>query len=68
MNRLVRSGILAALGLGAAGAALADAAWEFTPTIEAGYLVDDNYLLTSDGTEIEVSGPLVDAVHELSAK
>jgi hypothetical protein len=60
-NAVLRRAVLAALSLGAAGTAFADAAWEFTPTIEAGYLVDDNYRLTSAGTEIEVSGPLVDA-------
>jgi hypothetical protein len=49
------------LGLGAAGTAWADAAWEFTPTIEAGYLIDDNYRLAPPGAEVEVSGPLVDA-------
>jgi hypothetical protein len=49
------------VGLGTAGSAWADAAWEFTPTIEAGYLIDDNYRLSQPGTEVEVSGPLVDA-------
>jgi hypothetical protein len=66
MNAQVRKSVLAALGttslgLGGASIAQADAAWEFTPTIEAGYLIDDNYRLTQPGTEVEVSGPLVDA-------
>lgn len=41
------------------------AAWEFNPTVEAGYLYDDNYRLTAPGTEIEVQGPMVDAQLEL---
>jgi hypothetical protein len=41
------------------------AAWEFNPTVEAGYLYDDNYRLTPPGTEIEVQGPMVDAQLEL---
>jgi hypothetical protein len=66
MNARVHNAVLtalgtASLGLGAAGSAHADAAWEFTPTVEAGYLIDDNYRLAPPGSEIEVSGPLVDA-------
>jgi hypothetical protein len=66
MNARVHKAVLVALGttslgLGAAGGAWADAAWEFTPTVEAGYLIDDNYRLSQPGTEVEVSGPLVDA-------
>lgn len=65
MNARVRRAVLATLGstlgLGAAGYAWADAAWEFTPRVEAGYLIDDNYRLAPSGSEIEVSGPLVDA-------
>jgi hypothetical protein len=60
---------LATLALGVAAAAAspawADAAWEFTPTIEAGYLYDDNYRLTPPGTEIQVQGPVVDAALEM---
>jgi hypothetical protein len=41
------------------------AAWEFNPSVEAGYLYDDNYRLTSPGTEIDVQGPVVDAQLEL---
>jgi hypothetical protein len=41
------------------------AAWEFNPTVEAGYLYDDNYRLTTPGTEIDVQGPMVDAELEL---
>jgi hypothetical protein len=41
------------------------AAWEMNPTIEAGYLYDDNYRLSSPGGEIEVQGPVVDAAIEL---
>ncbi|HEV7608205.1 MAG TPA: hypothetical protein VGO61_12755 [Steroidobacteraceae bacterium] len=41
------------------------AAWEFNPSVEAGYLFDDNYRLSTPGTEIEVQGPVVDAELEL---
>ncbi|MBC8026523.1 MAG: hypothetical protein H7Y89_11050 [Steroidobacteraceae bacterium] len=57
----LRRAILAALALGLPCGAWADVAWEFTPTVEAGYLIDDNYRLAQAGSEIEVSGPLVDA-------
>jgi hypothetical protein len=46
----------------------ADAAdWELNPRIEAGYLYDDNYRLTIPGTEIDVTGPLLDAEMEWRA-
>jgi hypothetical protein len=51
--------------LGAPRAWAADALWEFTPTIEAGYLYDDNYRLTGPGTEIQVNGPMVDAALDM---
>ncbi|MBC8024592.1 MAG: hypothetical protein H7Y89_01245 [Steroidobacteraceae bacterium] len=60
-NTNLRRAILAALALGVPGGAWSDVAWEFTPTVEAGYLIDDNYRLAQSGSEIEVSGPLVDA-------
>jgi hypothetical protein len=41
------------------------AAWEFNPSVEAGYLYNDNYRLTIPGTEIDVQGPMVDASLEL---
>jgi len=41
------------------------AAWEWNPTVEAGYLYDDNYRLSTPGDEIKVQGPLVDAELEL---
>ena len=41
------------------------APWEWNPTVEAGYLYDDNYRLSTPGGEIEVQGPLVDAELEL---
>lgn len=50
-----------------AGGLAQAAAWEFNPTIEAGYLFDDNYRLTIPGTEIEVQGPLADAALEIRA-
>jgi hypothetical protein len=56
-----------ALALGAGPAARADAVWEFTPKVEAGYLYDDNYRLTQPGTEIQVNGPLADVAFEMAA-
>ena len=42
--------------------------WELNPRVEAGYLFDDNYRLTSPGTEIEVQGPIADAELEMRAR
>jgi hypothetical protein len=42
--------------------------WELNPTIEAGYLFDDNYRLTTPGSEIEVNGPMADAALEMRAR
>jgi hypothetical protein len=62
MNKsTVAMAVLATLGCAQAGAA----AWEWNPKVEAGYLYDDNYRLTTPGTEIDVQGPLVDAELEL---
>jgi hypothetical protein len=69
MNARLTPGSLAfavVLALGAGTAARADAVWEFTPKIEAGYLYDDNYRLTQPGTEVQVNGPLVDAALEMA--
>jgi hypothetical protein len=52
--------LVSAIGLPAAAAP-----WEFNPTVEAGYLYDDNYRLAMPGGEIDVQGPLVDAALEL---
>jgi hypothetical protein len=41
------------------------APWEWHPSVEAGYLYDDNYRLATPGDEIDVQGPLVDAELEL---
>ncbi len=62
-----RSGLRIAVPVIAAiiSAPAAAAAWEFNPSVEAGYLFDDNYRLTVPGTEIEVQGPIVDAALEL---
>jgi hypothetical protein len=62
-----RSAVAVATGIafGATQTATADAVWELNPTIEAGYLYDDNYRLTAPGTEISVSGPMVDAELEM---
>jgi hypothetical protein len=53
-------GLAAAIGLPAEAAP-----WEFNPTVEAGYLYDDNYRLSMPGGEIDVQGPMVDAALEL---
>jgi hypothetical protein len=42
--------------------------WELNPRVEAGYLFDDNYRLTSPGTEIDVQGPVADAELEMRAR
>src|SRR5688572_33351858 len=42
--------------------------WEFNPRVEAGYLYDDNYRLTSPGTETSVQGPLADAQLEFRSR
>jgi hypothetical protein len=42
--------------------------WELNPSIEAGYLIDNNYRLLPPGSEIEVQGPLVDAQLEMRAR
>jgi hypothetical protein len=39
--------------------------WQFNPTVEAGYLYDDNYRLSPPGSEIDVQGALLDAQLEL---
>ena len=41
------------------------APWEWHPSIEAGYLYDDNYRLSTPGDEIDVQGPMLDAELEL---
>lgn len=58
-------GIASALTL--SGAATA-ADWEMNPTVEAGYLFDDNYRLAQPGNEIEVQGPMADAELEFRAR
>jgi hypothetical protein len=65
-NTAMGSSALALLGAGlAADSFAADAAWEFNPTIQAGYLYDDNYRLTEPGSEIRVQGPVADAQLEM---
>jgi hypothetical protein len=59
------SGAGAAIIAAACGVPALGAPWEFNPTIEAGYLYDDNYRLTTPGSEIDVQGPMVDAQLEL---
>jgi hypothetical protein len=57
----IAAAIAAALTCAQAGAA----AWEWNPTVEAGYLYDDNYRLSTPGGEFQVQGPLLDAQVEL---
>jgi hypothetical protein len=60
------SAITAAV-LGALAAPSLAADWEMNPRIEAGYLYDNNYRLDSEGSEITVTGPLLDAQFEWRA-
>jgi len=59
------SGVMMLAGAMSLPAVAAD--WEFNPTLEAGYLYDDNYRLATPGNEIKVSGPLADAQLEMRA-
>jgi hypothetical protein len=59
------SGVVLLAGAMSLPASAAD--WEFNPTLEAGYLYDDNYRLATPGNEIKVSGPLADAALEMRA-
>jgi hypothetical protein len=63
-RRLVGS-VSAAVAAALCGAPAQGAEWELNPKVEAGYLYDDNYRLTTPGTEIDVQGPMVDAELEL---
>jgi hypothetical protein len=58
----ISAGVLAALGAPAMAAE-----WEMNPRIEAGYLYDNNYRLATEGGEIDVSGPMLDAQMEWRA-
>jgi hypothetical protein len=60
--KAITAGVLVAL---AAPAMAAD--WEMNPRIEAGYLIDDNYRLALEGSEVDVSGGLLDAQLEWRA-
>ena len=55
-QRAVATLITSAVSLAASGAD-----WQLNPTIEAGYLYDDNYRLSAPGAEIDVQGALLDA-------
>ena len=55
-QRAVATLITSAVSLAASGAD-----WQVNPTIEAGYLYDDNYRLSAPGAEIDVQGALLDA-------
>jgi hypothetical protein len=61
MNRAIP--VAVALALTSATASAAE--WEFNPTVEAGYLYDNNYRLATSGSETTVEGPLLDAQLEL---
>jgi len=62
-RKLAYSGAIALAG--AISLPAGAAAWEWNPSVEAGYLYDDNYRLATPGGEIDVQGPLVDAALEL---
>lgn len=55
--------VVACLGIGADARA---AGWYLEPRVEAGYKYSDNYRLDLPGSEVEVSGALVDALLSLS--
>ena len=57
----------AVLLAGALSVPVGAADWELNPTLEAGYLYDDNYRLATPGNEIKVSGPMADAQLEMRA-
>lgn len=48
--------VASAVSLAASGAD-----WQLNPSVEAGYLYDDNYRLSAPGAEIDVQGALLDA-------
>jgi hypothetical protein len=62
-RRLTAVTVAVVAALGVTPAMAAD--WEMNPRIEAGYLYDDNYRLSS--SEVGVSGPLLDAQMEWRA-
>ncbi|HLA70119.1 MAG TPA: hypothetical protein VK624_01330 [Steroidobacteraceae bacterium] len=55
----------ATLSAAAFSMAAAGADWQFTPSVEAGYLYDDNFRLSAPGAEIDVQGALLDARLEM---
>ena len=59
-RRAVAIAVASALSMAAAGAD-----WQFNPSVEAGYLFDDNYRLAPKGSEIDVQGALLDAQLEM---
>lgn len=59
----VAAAVALALGAGPVGAA----DWEMNPTLELGYLYDNNYRLTPPDLEDEVQGGVLDAQLELRA-
>jgi hypothetical protein len=64
----LRRAVCLAAGALSIGAAAQAADWEWNPSVEAGYMFDDNYRLTQPGTEIDVQGPMVDAQLEMRAR
>ena len=56
---------VATLVAGAVSMSAGAADWQFNPTVEAGYLYDDNYRLSAPGAEIDVQGALLDAQLEM---
>ena len=59
-NRTCATLTAAAFSVAAAGAD-----WQFTPSVEAGYLYDDNFRLSAPGAEIDVQGALLDTQLEM---
>jgi hypothetical protein len=62
-SRISRSAqcTVATLIAGAASVTASGADWQFNPSVEAGYVYDDNYRLSAPGAEIDVQGALLDA-------
>ena len=55
----------ATLSAAAFSVVAAGADWQFTPSVEAGYLYDDNFRLSAPGAEINVQGALLDTRLEM---
>ena len=65
MNARAAKRTCASLTAAAVSMVAAGADWQFTPSVEAGYLYDDNFRLSAPGAEIDVQGALLDAQLEM---